>query len=144
MSHQEKETNRGLTWMKFLLYESSWLGEKQLFYLNNMGVFKPWRRYLIMFETLTEGHFYISNDIELLFSLNFTLKLIKLTYIYICKYSTRIFIYIVVYTHCLWTCFIYKKYVWYFELRLLVIRWNVFRLSHFLKQNNCPERLKII
>ena len=82
MSHQEKETNRGLIWMKFLLYESFWLGEKQFFYLNNMGVFKPWRSYLIMFETtLTEGHFYISNDI-LLFFLNFTLKLIKLTYIY--------------------------------------------------------------
>ena len=84
MSHwlSKRRQNRGLIWMKFLLYKSFWLGEKQLFYLNNMGVFKPWRRYLILFETtLTEGHFYISNDI-LLFSLNFTVKLIKLTYIY--------------------------------------------------------------
>lgn len=144
MSHwlSKRRQNRGLIWMKFLLYKSFWLGEKQLFYLNNMVVFKPWRRYLILFETtLTEGHFYISNDI-LLFSLNFTVKLIK--HIYICKYSTHIFIYIVVYTNCLWTCFIYKKCVWCFEPRLLVIHWNVFRLSRFLKQNNFPERLKII
>lgn len=38
---REKEKNRGLRGMKFLLYKPFHSGEKQLFYLNNMGVFKP-------------------------------------------------------------------------------------------------------